>query len=82
MAPPVDPEKIKSLMKNPYAADMIEKDIELLKLKKRKKEEEEYVFIISAILTLRRYEKVGGIMQTMLGALLCAVDMRLGVGMW
>jgi hypothetical protein len=41
MAPPVDPDKIKALMKNPYAADMIRKDIELLKLKKRRKEEEE-----------------------------------------
>ena len=30
----------------------------------------------------RRYEKVGNILQTMLGALLCAVDMRLGVGGW
>lgn len=43
MAPPIDQDKIKALMKNPYAADMIEKDIELLKLKKRKKEEEEWV---------------------------------------
>jgi hypothetical protein len=43
MAPPVDPDKIRSLMKNPYAADMIGKDIELLKLKKRRKDEEECV---------------------------------------
>ncbi|ORX35375.1 hypothetical protein BD324DRAFT_93915 [Kockovaella imperatae] len=67
MAPPVDPANVRSLMKNPYALDMIEKDLELLKLQRQRKEEEE------------RYEKVGGILQTMLGGLLCAVDMRLGV---
>ena len=43
MAPPVDPDKIRSLMKNPYAADIIGKDIELLMLKKRRKEEAECV---------------------------------------
>ena len=41
MAPPLDPDKIKSLMKNPYALDMIENDLELLKLKRQRKEEEE-----------------------------------------
>lgn len=44
MAPPLDADKTKALMKNPYAADMIQKDIELLKLKKRRKEEEEWVY--------------------------------------
>ena len=41
MAPPLDPDKIKALMKNPYALDMIENDLELLKLKSQRKEEEE-----------------------------------------
>ena len=41
MAPPLDPDKIKALMKNPYALDMIENDLELLKLKRQRKEEEE-----------------------------------------
>lgn len=41
MAPPLDPEKAKALMKNPWASQLIEKDIELLKLEKKKKEEEE-----------------------------------------
>lgn len=41
MAPPIDPDKIKALMKNPYAAEMLSNDIELLKLKKQRKEEEE-----------------------------------------
>ena len=41
MAPPLDAEKLKAMMKNPFAADMIGKDIELLKLKQTKKEEEE-----------------------------------------
>ena len=41
MAPPLDPNKIKSLTKNPYAADIIEKDVQLLKLKKARMEEEE-----------------------------------------
>ena len=45
MAPPLDPDKLKAMMKNPFAADMIGKDIELLKLKQRKKEEEECAII-------------------------------------
>jgi len=40
MAPPLDSDKIKAMMKNPFATDMIDKDIELLKLKQRKMEEE------------------------------------------
>jgi hypothetical protein len=43
MAPPIDPEKLKAMMKNPWALEMVEKDLELLKLNKRKKEEEESV---------------------------------------
>ena len=82
MAPPVDPDKIKSMMKNPYAAEMIEKDIELLKLKKRRKEEAEWVMVSclgKVDVDTRKYEKVGQMLHTILGALLCAVDMRLGV---
>ncbi|KAK4684766.1 hypothetical protein P7C73_g5404, partial [Tremellales sp. Uapishka_1] len=67
MAPPIDPAKQKEMMKNPWKADMVGKDIELLKLKKQQKEEEE------------RFEKVASLLQTILGFLLCAVDMRLGV---
>lgn len=43
MAPPLDSDKLRSLQKNPWAAEMIAKDIELLKIAKRKKEEEECV---------------------------------------
>nr|XP_018261026.1 uncharacterized protein I303_06743 [Kwoniella dejecticola CBS 10117]OBR83184.1 hypothetical protein I303_06743 [Kwoniella dejecticola CBS 10117] len=67
MAPPIDKEKLKATMKNPWAGEMIEKDIQLLKIAKRQKEEEE------------RYSKVANLLQTILGFLLCAVDMRLGV---
>ena len=41
MAPPLAADKIKAMMKNPWAADLIDKDIELLKMEKRKLEEEE-----------------------------------------
>jgi hypothetical protein len=41
MAPPNDPEKMKSMVKNPWALEMIERDVELLKLNKRKKDEQE-----------------------------------------
>lgn len=41
MAPPLDPDQVRAMMKNPYLPDMIKQDISLLKLKKRKKEEEE-----------------------------------------
>ncbi|WWC72135.1 uncharacterized protein I206_106095 [Kwoniella pini CBS 10737] len=41
MAPPIDKEKLKAMMKNPWAGEMIEKDIQLLKIAKRQKEEEE-----------------------------------------
>ncbi|RXK35953.1 hypothetical protein M231_06776 [Tremella mesenterica] len=67
MAPPVDPDKVRSLTKNPWAGEMIEKEIELYKLKKRKIEEQE------------RYEKVGNVLQSILGLMLCLVDMRLGL---
>ena len=43
MVPPMDPEKLRAMMKNPYALDMIEKDMELLRLQRRRKEEEECV---------------------------------------
>lgn len=43
MAPPVDPSRMAAMMKNPWLPDIIEKDIQLLKLNKRKKEEEEWV---------------------------------------
>ena len=39
MAPPLDPAKTAALMRNPWAAQMIEKDIDLLKLEKKKREE-------------------------------------------
>ncbi|WVQ84579.1 hypothetical protein IAT38_006733 [Cryptococcus sp. DSM 104549] len=67
MAPPVDKDKLKATMKNPWQAEMLEKDIQLLKIAKRQKAEEE------------RYAKVANLLQTMLGFLLCAADMRLGV---
>ncbi|WVR07554.1 hypothetical protein IAU60_004596 [Kwoniella sp. DSM 27419] len=54
-------------MKNPWAVEMLEKDIQMLKIAKQQKEEEE------------RYAKVANLLQTILGFLLCAVDMRLGV---
>ncbi|KAK6909279.1 hypothetical protein I203_103296 [Kwoniella mangroviensis CBS 8507] len=66
MAPPLDKDKLKATMKNPWATEMIEKDIQLLKIAKAQKEEEE------------RYSKVANLLQTILGFLLCAVDMRLG----
>ncbi|AFR97166.2 hypothetical protein C343_05301 [Cryptococcus neoformans C23] len=67
MAPPIDKDKLKASLKNPWQAEMLEKDIELLKLAKKQKAEEE------------RYAKVANLLQTMLGFLLCAVDMRLGI---
>ncbi|WVQ66855.1 uncharacterized protein L199_005046 [Kwoniella botswanensis] len=67
MAPPLDKDKLKATMKNPWATEMIEKDIQLLKIAKAQKEEEE------------RYSKVANLLQTILGFLLCAVDMRLGI---
>ena len=68
MAPPLDPDKMKAMMKNPWTSEMIKKDIELLKLAKRQKDEEV------------RFQKVGNMLQTLLGLLLCLVDMRLGTG--
>lgn len=41
MAPPVDPDKVKAMTKNPWNEEMLKKDIELLKLMKRHKEEQE-----------------------------------------
>jgi hypothetical protein len=41
MAPPVDPKKLKAMMVNPWAADMLGKNLEMLKLAKKQKEEEE-----------------------------------------
>lgn len=43
MAPPIDPEKMKAALKNPWASGMIGKDLELLKLKKKQNEERECV---------------------------------------
>ncbi|KIR41344.1 hypothetical protein I307_04426 [Cryptococcus deuterogattii 99/473] len=67
MAPPIDKDKLKASLKNPWQAEMLEKDIELLKIAKKQKAEEE------------RYAKVANLLQTMLGFLLCAADMRLGI---
>ena len=47
MAPPIDPKKVKEMMKNPYASAMLGKEIEMLKMAKRQKEEEEFVFPLS-----------------------------------
>ncbi|ODN89213.1 hypothetical protein L198_06536 [Cryptococcus wingfieldii CBS 7118] len=69
MAPPLDKDKLKAAMKNPYQTEMLEKDIQLFKIAKRQKEEE------------ARYAKVASLLQTMLGFLLCAADMRLGIGL-
>ncbi|WWD19747.1 hypothetical protein CI109_104211 [Kwoniella shandongensis] len=66
MTPPIDKDKLKASVKNPWIREMFEKDIQLLKIAKQSKEEEE------------RYSKVTNMLQTMLGFLLCAVDMRLG----
>jgi hypothetical protein len=41
MALPVNPDQLKAMMKNPWALEIIERDVELLKLQKRKKEEQE-----------------------------------------
>ena len=41
MAAPLDPDKLKAMMKNPWNEAMLKKDIELLKLKKQHKEEQE-----------------------------------------
>lgn len=43
MAPPVDESKLRAMMKNPWAMEMLGKDLELLKLKKKKMQEEECV---------------------------------------
>ncbi|WVO15062.1 hypothetical protein L204_102706 [Cryptococcus depauperatus] len=67
MAPPIDKSKLKASLKNPWQMEMLKKDIQLLKIAKTQKEEEE------------RYAKVANLLQTMLGFLLCAADMRLGV---
>ena len=44
MAPPVDSDKLKAMVKNPWNEEMLKKDIELLKLTKKAKEEQEYAF--------------------------------------
>ncbi|RSH91363.1 hypothetical protein EHS25_009662 [Saitozyma podzolica] len=67
MAPRLEADKLKAMMKNPWAAEMLQKEVELLKLAKKQKEEE------------GRYEKVANMLQTLLGLLLCLVDMRLGM---
>lgn len=41
MAPPIDKDKLKASLKNPWQAEMLEKDIELLKIAKKQKAEEE-----------------------------------------
>lgn len=41
MAPPIDKDKLKASLKNLWQAEMLEKDIELLKLAKKQKAEEE-----------------------------------------
>lgn len=48
MAPPIDADKIKASMKNPWATSMLGKDLELLKLKKRQNEEREWVHMEKA----------------------------------
>lgn len=40
MAPPIDKDKLKASLKNPWQAEMLEKDIELLKIAKKQKAEE------------------------------------------
>jgi hypothetical protein len=68
MAAPLDPDKLKAMMKNPWNEAMLKKDIELLKLKKQHKEEQE------------RFAKVGNVLHALLSGLLCLADMRLGIG--
>ena len=68
MAPPVDPRDARKLAKNPWAAEMVGREIDTLKLERKLKGEEE------------RYGKVANVLQTVLGFLLCGVDMRLGIG--
>lgn len=68
MAPPMDPDKLKAMLKNPYSTEMLRKDIELLKLTKKHKEEQD------------RFNKVGNVLHALLSCLLCLVDMRLGMG--
>lgn len=41
MAPSIDKNKLKAGLKNPWQAEMLEKDIELLKIAKKQKAEEE-----------------------------------------
>lgn len=41
MAPPIDKDKLKASLKNPWQAEMLEKDIELWKIAKKQKAEEE-----------------------------------------
>jgi hypothetical protein len=40
MAPRLEADKLKAMMKNPWAAEMLQKEVELLKLAKKQKEEE------------------------------------------
>lgn len=47
MAPPIDPKKVKEMMKNPYASAMLGREIEMLKMAKRQKEEEKFVLPLS-----------------------------------
>ncbi|WWC91841.1 uncharacterized protein L201_006788 [Kwoniella dendrophila CBS 6074] len=41
MAPPLDKDKLEATLKKPWASEMLEKDIQLLKIAKRQKDEEE-----------------------------------------
>lgn len=68
MAAPLEADKLKAMMKNPWNEEMLKKDIELLKLTKQHQEEQE------------RFEKVGNVLHALLSGLLCLVDMRLGIG--
>lgn len=68
MAAPLDADKLKAMMKNPWNEEMLKKDIELLKLIKQHKEEQE------------RFEKVGNVLHALLSGLLGLLDMRLGIG--
>jgi DNA-binding NtrC family response regulator len=43
MAPPIEPDKLRALMKNPWSSEMLQKEVELLKLAKKQKEEEGWV---------------------------------------
>lgn len=40
MAPPVDPRKARAMTKNPFLAQVLHKDLQLLLLEKQKQEEE------------------------------------------